>query len=299
MCPPETSGRICVRSCKFGLRADTYLSLQEFEETMTLSLILILITCGILANFMSALFGIGGGVLMVPVLHTLFPDLPFQMISATSLTIVMGTALINLSYFWRQKLEISYKAVAVWSVGMLIGVQIGFESSFYLPKSIMVGVFIGTLVLLSIRTLFFYNIAKKTDERPRYELPKGAFLCSLGGLIAGMTGIGGGSVMAPLIAQLRSVKPAQIAVYSNYLMVIGGLGSLFGYLTRTPETIVPNSWQIGYVNFSVVALVVFSSFLTSFFSMKVKGKLSPEITQKLLSVVLLVIAGYMAILQCL
>lgn len=40
---------------------------------MGLQLILILIVCGVLTNFMSAIFGIGGGVLMVPILYTLFP----------------------------------------------------------------------------------------------------------------------------------------------------------------------------------------------------------------------------------
>ena len=41
-----------------------------------------------------------------------------------------------------------------------------------------------------------------------------------------MTGIGGGSVMAPLIGQLKSVKAHQIAPYTNAMMFIGGLGSL-------------------------------------------------------------------------
>ena len=264
---------------------------------MSLSLILILIACGILANFMSALFGIGGGVLIVPVLSTLFPDLPFQMISATSLTIVMGTALINLYYFYRQHIQISYKAMLVWSVGMLIGAQIGFESSFYLPKNIIIGVFIITLLLLAIRTLCFYKTAKYSENLTACELPKGIFLCLFGGTVAGMTGIGGGSVMAPLIAQLKSVKPHQIAVYSNYMMVIGGLGNMYGYVTKTPELQLDNSWQLGYINFSVAALVVLSSFFTSFVSMKVKGKLQPDLTRKLLGIILLLIATYMFVLR--
>ena len=70
---------------------------------MTLTTIFILIACGILTNLMSALFGIGGGVLMVPILHTLFPEFPLQMVAATSLMTVMGTATINLIYFYKQQ----------------------------------------------------------------------------------------------------------------------------------------------------------------------------------------------------
>ena len=50
---------------------------------MSLQLILILILCGVMTNIMSAIFGIGGGVLMVPILYTLFPQFPLQMIAAT------------------------------------------------------------------------------------------------------------------------------------------------------------------------------------------------------------------------
>ena len=70
---------------------------------MSLQLIFILILCGVMTNIMSAIFGIGGGVLMVPILYTLFPQFPLQMIAATSLTIVMGSSFINLIYFYKQK----------------------------------------------------------------------------------------------------------------------------------------------------------------------------------------------------
>ena len=72
---------------------------------MAISTIFILLICGICTNMVSAIFGIGGGVLMVPILRTLFPELPIQVISATSLTIVMCTALINLLFFHKQKIK--------------------------------------------------------------------------------------------------------------------------------------------------------------------------------------------------
>lgn len=68
---------------------------------MTITTIMILIVCGIVVNMTSALFGIGGGVLMVPILRTLFPEFPIQVVAACSLTIVMGTSIINLILFRR------------------------------------------------------------------------------------------------------------------------------------------------------------------------------------------------------
>ncbi|MFD1805814.1 sulfite exporter TauE/SafE family protein [Pasteurella oralis] len=263
---------------------------------MDLQLIIILIFCGMLTNLMSAIFGIGGGVLMVPILYTLFPDFPLQMVAATSLTIVIGSALINLTYFYKQKIQINIKSMLLWSLGMIIGVQLGFEASFYLHDNIIIAVFVTTLSLLALRTILHKAVVDNTTVTSNDGL-KGTILCLFGGSVAGMTGIGGGSIMAPLIGQLRSVKPYQIAPYTNYMMVIGGLGSLYGYLSKTPPFHLDYGWQIGYVNFSVVTLVVLSSFATSFLSMKIRGILKPDLARKLLGFILLVIAAYMLIVH--
>ncbi|MGV6988524.1 sulfite exporter TauE/SafE family protein [Testudinibacter sp. P80/BLE/0925] len=263
---------------------------------MGVSLIGILILCGMLTNLMSAVFGIGGGVLMVPILYTLFPSFPLQMIAATSLTIVIGTALINLIYFYQQKIKINMKSVLFWSFGMIIGVQFGFEASFYLIDNIIIGVFVGTLTLLALKTIFIPPKMQTAQSNANENL-KGTALCLFGGTIAGMTGIGGGSIMAPLLGQLRSIKPYQIAPYSNYLMVIGGLGSLYGYLAKQPPFHLDHIWQVGYVSFSIVIIVVLSSFLTSFLSMKIRGILKPDLARKLLGYILLIIAAYMLLIH--
>ena len=263
---------------------------------MTLTTIFILIACGILTNLMSALFGIGGGVLMVPILHTLFPEFPLQMVAATSLMTVMGTATINLIYFYKQQVSINIKSLLLWSIGMIIGVQLGFEASFFVPNWLIVAVFVITLLVLALRLFFAKKSGNLTACRPIKEHIKGISVCLFGGSVAGMTGIGGGSIMAPLISLLPSVKNHQIAAYSNYMMIIGGLGNLYGYLSKTPPVYLENSWQMGYVNFTVVAIVVSCSFMTSFFSMKLRGLLQPQTMQKLLAIILLTIAIYMLLL---
>lgn len=264
---------------------------------MTLSIIVTLIICGMLANLMSALFGIGGGVLMVPMLHTLFPNIPLQMVAATSLTIVMGTAIINLVYFFKQKVFIDIRKLIVWSIGMIAGVQLGFSLSFNVSDLVIVSIFVVTLVLLALKTLLNLKTSKQEEYKQKNDMFQGVIACLFGGGIAGITGIGGGSIMSPLISQLPSVSIRQIAVYTNYMMVIGGIGNLYGYLHKSPDVSIAGSWQIGYVNFSIVFIVVLSSFFMSFFSMRIRGKLKPELSQKLLGLILFVIALYMLLLQ--
>ncbi len=262
---------------------------------MSLAIICFLLGCGVFTNVMSALFGIGGGVLMVPLLMTVFPQFSLQMVAATSLSIVIGSALINLTYFIRQKIAISYKGLLLWSGGMIIGVQGGFELSFIFPPFMIVGIFVTTMLLLSIKT--FLKLKRKGAEKPdaavnRRDLAKGTVFCTLGGLIAGITGIGGGSIMAPLVNQLSFVKQPQVAVYTNYMMVIGGIGSLYGYLTKPCQPMLEHTLQVGYVNFTLVGIVLLGSFLMSFITMKIRGKLKKRTADFLLGIILLLVAGY-------
>lgn len=171
---------------------------------MAFSTIFILLICGICTNMVSAIFGIGSGVLMVPILRTLFPALPIQVISATSLTIVMCTALINLLFFHKQKIKIDYINMILWSIAMVIGVQIGFELSFYFSTAIISLIFTVSLSALAIKT--FLNRSRIQIEvfnMSPIERAKGSISFCGGGLIAGITGIGGGSILAPLVGQLK------------------------------------------------------------------------------------------------
>ncbi|MGR6979946.1 sulfite exporter TauE/SafE family protein [Testudinibacter sp. P27/CKL/0425] len=264
---------------------------------MTTSTLIILIICGMSTNLVSALFGIGGGVLMVPVLRTLFPQLPIQMISATTLTIVMCSSIINLIYFRRQKIPIDIKNIIYWSISMIVGVQIGFETSFYLSEVSMTVIFILVLISLAIKTGFRRAAPPLAVNDKSQDYTCGVVVCGFGGLLAGLTGIGGGSIMAPLIGQLKSVQACQIAVYSNWLMVFGGLGSLYGYISRPLAQQMSNTWQIGYINVTLVLVAVSSALAMSFFSMKLRGLLTPFWANKLLAGLLLTIAIYMSVLQ--
>lgn len=264
---------------------------------MDISLIATLIACGIITNMMSAIFGIGGGVLMVPIFLTLFPEFPIQMVAATSLSIVIATACINLVNFIRLHIPLSYKSLCLWSLGMIVGVQLGFELSFFVPRDYIVGFFVLTMIVLSIKTFLKRNTNKECSLPTTKESLKGASFCTIGGAIAGFTGIGGGSIMAPLINQLNFVAKKQVPIYTNYMMVIGGLGSMYGYITKPIDFEASGMLQLGYINLSVVLIVVSASFVTSFFSIKISNLLSPRIANVLLGLILLLIGLYTFVLE--
>lgn len=123
---------------------------------MTAWMIAALCGCGMATSLLSALFGVGGSILLVPVLHLLFPQCAVQVLAATSLTVVMLSALINVCAFWRQGIRLHTRLLVLWSLGMATGMQVGVFASFLLSECWLRRMFSG--ILLMIATLILVTL---------------------------------------------------------------------------------------------------------------------------------------------
>ncbi len=88
---------------------------------------------GFAVGFVSSLFGIGGGVLLVPSL-LYFSDLPAHMISATSHFGILLTSPVGLATHWVQN-DIDWRYVAPLALGGIIGGPIGARLSLRLKQT--------------------------------------------------------------------------------------------------------------------------------------------------------------------
>lgn len=223
---------------------------------MTAWMIVALCGCGMATSLLSALFGVGGSILLVPVLHLLFPQCAVQVLAATSLTVVMLSALINVCAFWRQGIRLNSRLLVLWSLGMATGMQAGVYASFLLSDKVLL------------------------------------MLCTAGGAVAGLTGLGGGSVLAPLMTQLSGIPRQHIAVYCNWMMLFGSAGTVISYLYRTAPDIgaLPPAMQFGYVNMAIVAVIFLCTLAFQPISMRLRTLLPECWLQRVFSGVLLMIA---------
>jgi uncharacterized membrane protein YfcA len=94
------------------------------------------LTVGLGVGFISSLFGIGGGALLVPSLLYL-SDLPAHMISATSHFGIVLTSPVGLAAHWAQH-DITWSYVIPLVLGGLIGGPIGAKLSMRLPQKRLV-----------------------------------------------------------------------------------------------------------------------------------------------------------------
>ena len=259
---------------------------------MTPGIIAALCLCGMATSLLSALFGVGGSILLVPVLHLLFPQCAVQVLAATSLTVVMLSALINVCAFWRQGIKLNLSLLVLWSLGMTAGMQMGVYASFLLPDRVILLLFALVLTGLALRNVCRCAVYVETavpDSRTRNV---GILLCTAGGAVAGLTGLGGGSVLAPLMTQLSGIPRHHIAVYCNVMMLFGSAGTVAGYLRHfSPQPIgLPQGGQVGYVNLTIVAVVFISTLVFQPVSMAVRSRLPVQTLRHAFSGILLMIA---------
>jgi uncharacterized membrane protein YfcA len=156
-----------------------------------------LVLTGLLGGLLSGLFGVGGGIVMVPLLMWLV-RMDQRRAAATSLVaIVPGAAVGALSYFLRGDVDIL--AGLLIAAGGMAGSILGTKWLRTLPLGVLRWLFIGLLLLAAVQT--FLDVPVRVAE---LEI---TWLSALGllvlgvfmGIASGLLGIGGGLIAVPAL----------------------------------------------------------------------------------------------------
>ena len=231
-----------------------------------MELYFIIFLTGIGVSFISTLFGLGGGIIMVPILSLILPYSHLEAV-ATSLATIVLVASLN-TYNFNKKNVIVWKIVP-WIV--LTSILFGFLSpkiSVILDETILVVIFILFLVWVAIRTF----LIKGKDNVPQFDLNKKYIplgIGSLSGTVAGFTGIGGGGVTTPLMLITGMTKNKQAAPTSNAIMIFTSLFASFSYAIMDKAAIGP--MVFGYIHLDTSILLFLGSATFSRFGVKLNN----------------------------
>jgi uncharacterized protein len=162
--------------------------------------VLALILVGVLGGILSGLFGVGGGIVMVPLLMTL-AGMDQRRASATSLAAIVPTSIVGaISYGVAGHVDVL--AAVIIAAGGIVGSLIGARLLRILPIRWLRWLFIALLVIVAIR-LFFEVPGRGTGIE--YTWPAILGLVALGlvmGVASGLFGIGGGVIVVPVLVAL-------------------------------------------------------------------------------------------------
>lgn len=208
---------------------------------------LLLALSGLAAGAFGALLGLGGGVLIVPIL-TLGFGLPLTAAIGTSLISVIatstGAAAINV-----RAGRADVRLGILLGAGTALGALTGGVIAGYLPERILAGLFAVLLAYTAITMLRGLRrprlpgsqdtpidpTAPDGEAAPAYRghrLPAAVAGAFGGGNLSGLLGVGGGVVTVPIIHLLMRAPMPVAVTTSNFMIGITAAAGAYAYLVR-------------------------------------------------------------------
>lgn len=178
---------------------------------------------GAAAGTLSGMFGIGGGIILVPVLGALLGLDQHQAQGISLATMLAPIGLPAVLHYRKAGHLIRWKLVGYLLIGFLVGVTAGSLLANAIPSRPLRWTFIGFLLLMALR----YGVAARTSTQPESRLEPstraligfGLVIGALGGLMSGLLGIGGGAIIIPLLALWMGLPQHEAQVTSLALML--------------------------------------------------------------------------------
>ncbi len=253
-----------------------------------------LLLSGAVAGTMAGLLGIGGGIIIVPIVTLLFETqglahgLAIKMALGTSLATIVVTALSSI-YTHHRKGAVEWGLFRTMTPGVLVGSLIGASLADVIPGEVLYGAFILFMFVVSAQMALSRVSAHRT-------LPGTLGLAGVStgvGVISALMGIGGGSLNVPFLSFCgvpikRSIATAAaiglpIAVSATIGYIVGGLN----------EEGLP-SVSLGYVNLPVFGGVVAASLLFAPLGATLAHRLPDQLLRRFFAIFLFILASRMS-----
>ena len=258
------------------------------------SLILYLVT-GICVGTVSGLFGVGGGLIIVPVLYFVFSAQGFpgqtlmHLALATSLATIVITSISSTRAHQRHRAGL-WPLVVKFTPGILIGAWLGGLLAARISSEILKPMFGAFELLVAGYMLSQYKPAQRSDQVSTTRVSLGGGVI---GLISALVGIGGGSLTVPFllwhgIPMRKAVATSAavglpIALAGTAAYIYSGWHQSFTIDGHTELT-------LGYVHLTAFISIIATSFIFAPVGAKLAHRL-PELTLKrIFSLFLLAIA---------
>ncbi|HEX7167697.1 MAG TPA: sulfite exporter TauE/SafE family protein [Acidimicrobiales bacterium] len=184
---------------------------------MTVAQLAKTIVVGLTAGFLSGLFGVGGGILIVPAL-VLVLAMGQRLAHGTSLAAVLPIAVSGLAGFASED-SVDWPVGLALTAGAMGGAVIGTHALQRLSARALSRAFSAVLIVSAARLVF-----ERGEAGGRADLTVAGFVALvaiglLAGMLAGLLGVGGGVVMVPAMILLFGV-PAAVAKGTSLAVII-------------------------------------------------------------------------------
>ena len=236
---------------------------------------------GAAAGLLAGLFGVGGGLIMVPALAFLLPrqgvgdSVVMQMAIGTSLAVISVTSVASMLAHHR-------RGGVLWPVfwrlapGLALGALTGAFAAHSLPGTTLKHI-VGFGALLVALQMFI-------DAKPKTagQLPGAAGLFTAGGVIGALSsliGIGGGSLTVPFLSWCRIEMRQTVGTSAACGLPIASAGALGFVLAGLKVSGLPD-YSLGYVSLAGFGGIAAASVLTAPLGARLAHTLPPMVLKR-------------------
>ncbi|WP_422132656.1 sulfite exporter TauE/SafE family protein [Endozoicomonas sp. ALD040] len=247
---------------------------------------------GALAGTLAGLFGIGGGLIIVPVLvfsfelQGLSPDILTHLAVGTSLATIVVTSVSSIRTH-NAKGAVQWPVFSVLALGILLGSWLGVYTAIQMSGS-MLQKLIGAFALAVAAKMWFgFKLSESS------KVPARPILVAAGGVIgwaSSMFGIGGGSLSVPFLRKCNLSMTDAVGTSAACGLPIALVGTAANMFLGWENELLP-TMSTGYVYWPAFLGIVLTSMLFARFGAQLAHKLPSEKLQKLFAL-LLVIVGF-------
>lgn len=256
-----------------------------------LDIFLLCFIFGCFSGVLAGLFGIGGGLILVPFFLFILPsngvaDNQVMLVAiATSLATIVVTSLSATWAHYRLGSLVKMPVIHL-SFGMAVGVLFGTYAVDQFAVSylqLILGIY---LLLVSVQMATAYK-----PKQGEYYLNKHRLkiVGSVIGFVSAFLGIGGGSLTVPYLAKHGVEMKNAIAISSACGFSIAAIGSI-SYMVLGWSVLELPEGSLGYIYLPAFLGVVLSSILTAPLGAKLANQLPAQKLKRYFSVLLLLVA---------
>ncbi|ELT91573.1 hypothetical protein CAPTEDRAFT_209954 [Capitella teleta] len=241
---------------------------------------------------MAGLFGIGGGLIIVPVLifsfkaQGMYPEVLTHMAVGTSLATMVITSLSSIKAH-QDEGAVQWPIFATLSIGILAGAFMGVYTAVNLSGHLLqklLGVF---AILVSVKMWFGFKVHEGV------KTPGKAVLVSAGvviGSVSSMFGIGGGTLSVPFLRRISLTMKQAVGTSAACGLPIALMGALSNMVLGGKNPQLP-VLATGYVYWPAFLGIVLTSVLFARFGARLAHGLPAEKLQKMFAVFLFVVGA--------
>jgi len=265
------------------------------------ALLMVLLLIAIGAGIVGALFGLGGGIIFIPVLTIIF-GLDAAEAVAASLVGIVATSTGSATGFVKKGLS-NIRLGMLLEITTTIGAIVGAIIATYLENWILLIMFAMVMLYSGFKMAvspertgieecqesnltFEYSDPVSGVENRKYEVKNirsGMALCTIAGAVSSMTGVGGGSIKVPLMNIYMHVPIKVASATSSYMIGITAFSGAIIYLI------------MGTIPLQVAATVAIGAYIGAVIGTKIAARTNASALKRYMSVVFFIIAIIMVL----